>query len=164
MCGLVEVVKTMRNSQIGLFSTTVTLFLDQVTKMIVVENAPVLARGIQIFPGFDIVFFRNDGVTFGMLAGFPWWGLTLLALSICCWLVLLLLRSQSRLEAYAYGAIIGGALGNALDRIRFQAVTDFLDFSIKDLHWPAFNLADGFVVGGVVILLLAPILRSNHQA
>ncbi|MDP2520579.1 signal peptidase II [Shimia thalassica] len=154
----------MRNSQIGLFSTTVTLFLDQVTKMIVVENAPVLARGIQIFPGFDIVFFRNDGVTFGMLAGFPWWGLTLLALSICCWLVLLLLRSQSRLEAYAYGAIIGGALGNALDRIRFQAVTDFLDFSIKDLHWPAFNLADGFVVGGVVILLLAPILRSNHQA
>lgn len=99
-----------------------------------------------------------------MLAGFPWRGLTLLALGICCGLFLLLLRTQSQLEAIAYGAIIGGALGNILDRVRFRAVTDFLDFHIGDLHWPAFNLADVFVVGGVAILLLPPILRSNRHA
>ncbi|KIN69861.1 Lipoprotein signal peptidase [Sulfitobacter noctilucae] len=60
--------------------------------------------------------------------------------------------------------IIGGALGNVMDRIRFRAVTDFLDFYIGDLHWPAFNLADVFVVSGVAILLLAPILQSLRQA
>lgn len=51
-----------------------------------------------------------------------------------------------------------------MDRLRFRAVTDFLDFHIGDLHWPAFNLADVFVVSGVAILLLAPILQSHRQA
>jgi signal peptidase II len=164
MSGSAEAMNMMRTRLIGLLSASVALLADQVTKMVVVGNASVLARGIEVFPGFDLVFFRNDGVTFGMLAGFPWWGLTLLALGICCGLFLLLLRTQSQLEAIAYGAIIGGALGNILDRIRFRAVTDFLDFHIGNLHWPAFNLADVFVVGGVAILLLAPILRSNRHA
>lgn len=154
----------MRTSLVGLLSASVAFLADQATKMIVVGNDSVLATGIEVFPGFDLVFFRNGGVTFGMLAGFPWWGLALLALGICCWLVLFLLRTQNQLEAFAYGMILGGALGNVLDRIRFRAVTDFLDFHIGDLHWPAFNLADVFVVGGVAILLLKSISLSLRQA
>lgn len=154
----------IRTNMVGILSALVALLADQVTKIIVMGNGSALVQGIEVFPGFDLVFVRNDGVTFGMLAGVPWWGLTLLAFSICCWLVVLLLRTQSQFEALAYGAIIGGALGNVMDRIRFRAVTDFLDFHIGDLHWPAFNLADVFVVSGVAILLLAPILQSLRQA
>ncbi len=164
MYGSVESVKMIRISMVGILSASVALLSDQVTKMIVVGNASVLAKGIEVFPGFDLMFFRNDGVTFGMLAGFPWWGLTLLALGICCWLVRLLLQTQSQLEALAYGAIIGGALGNVIDRIRFQAVTDFLDFHIGDLHWPAFNLADVFVVSGLAVLILNSFSMSHRQA
>lgn len=154
----------IRTNMVGILSALVALLADQVTKIIVIGNGSALAQGIEVFLGFDLVFVRNDGVSFGMLAGVPWWGLTLLAFSICCWLVVLLLRTNSQHEALAYGVIIGGALGNVMDRIRFRAVTDFLDFYIGDLHWPAFNLADVFVVSGVAILLLAPILQSLRQA
>jgi signal peptidase II len=75
----------------------------------------------------------------------------------------MLLRTDNRAEAIAYGAIIGGALGNVLDRIRFRGVTDFLDFYVGSTHWPAFNMADVFVVGGVGLLLIAPWLSAKFQ-
>ncbi|WP_067951966.1 signal peptidase II, partial [Sulfitobacter sp. HI0129] len=86
-----------------------------------------------------------------------------LALGICVWLAAMLIRSSSRVEAIAYGAIIGGALGNILDRLRYRAVTDFLDFYIGTAHWPAFNMADVFVVGGVMLLLIAPWVGARLQ-
>ena len=121
----------------------------------VVANATALSAGIPVVPGFNLIFLRNDGVTFGMLGGAPWWGLITLALAVCGWLTLLLFHTGSRLEALAYGSIIGGALGNVADRLRHRAVTDFLDFYVGSVHWPAFNFADVFVVCGVAVLLFA---------
>ena len=63
----------------------------------------------------------------------------------------MMLRTRNRIEAIAYGSILGGALGNVVDRVRFRAVTDFFDFYLGSAHWPAFNMADVFVVGGVWI-------------
>ncbi|MGB1215202.1 MAG: signal peptidase II [Pikeienuella sp.] len=148
---------------IGLASASIGLLIDQATKFVVVENASSLVTGIKVLPVFDLVFLRNDGVSFGMLGGVPWWGLTVLALIICAFLALLLFRSDNRVEAVAFGAIIGGALGNVVDRFRFQAVTDFLSFHIGDLYWPAFNLADVFVVCGVAVLLLEPLTTSRRS-
>ena len=85
----------------------------------------------------------------------------MLALAVCGWLTVMLLRTDNRAEAIAYGAIIGGALGNVLDRIRFRGVTDFLDFYVGSTHWPAFNMADVFVVSGVGLLLIAPWLSAK---
>jgi signal peptidase II len=68
----------------------------------------------------------------------------------------MLFRADNAVETLAYGAIIGGALGNVIDRVRYRAVTDFLDFYIVTTHWPAFNMADIFVVSGVGLLLAAP--------
>ena len=63
-------------------------------------------------------------------------------------------RTDRKLSGAAIGLIISGALGNIADRIRWGAVTDFLDFHVGQYHWPAFNLADVAIVGGVVLLLL----------
>ena len=150
---------------LGLTSAIAAIIADQATKAAVVAYADALSTGIAVFPGFNLVFGRNDGVTFGMLGGVPWWSLALLALGICLWLAIMLYRSDSRIEALAYGAIIGGALGNVIDRVRFGGVTDFLDFYAGQMHWPAFNLADVFVVCGVALLLLAPVFerRGNNS-
>lgn len=145
----------------GLTGAVLAFIADQGTKALVVANAETLSPGIAVVPGFDLVFLRNDGVTFGLLGGAPWWSLAALALAVCVWLAVLLVRTTSRLEALAYGAIIGGALGNVLDRLRHRAVTDFLDFYVGSTHWPAFNLADMFVVGGVGLLLASPWLRAD---
>lgn len=141
------------------------LLVDQVTKFYVLENASLFNAGIEILPIFDLVYVQNSGVSFGMFGGLPWWGLSALSLLICVVLVVMLFRSDNRLEAAALGTIIGGALGNVVDRIRFQAVTDFLSFHIAGLNWPAFNFADVFVVCGVTVLLSYPLWQARrHQA
>lgn len=148
---------------VGLLAALIAFLVDQATKAIVVSNATILSSGVSVFPGFNLIYLRNDGVTFGLLGGTPWWSLVVFALGICVWLAAMLIRSSSQVEAIAYGAIIGGALGNILDRLRYRAVTDFLDFYIGSAHWPAFNLADVFVVGGVVLLLVAPWVGARLQ-
>lgn len=145
----------------GFIAAGTAFLVDQVTKAIVVANAADLSAGIPVFPGFNLIYLRNDGVTFGLLGGAPWWSLTALALVICGWLTVMWVRTANPVEAIAYGAIIGGALGNVLDRIRFRSVTDFLDFYVGSTHWPAFNMADVFVVSGVGLLLIAPWLSAK---
>ena len=142
-------------SMIGAITAIAAFGIDQATKALVIANAATLNTGITVFPGFDLIHVRNYGVTFGLLNGVPWWSLAVLALAVCIWLTVLLVRSDSLIESLAYGAIIGGALGNVLDRVRYRSVTDFLDFYIGSLHWPTFNMADVFVVCGVGALLVA---------
>ena len=144
---------------IGMLAAIAAFAVDQVTKAIVVANASALSAGVPLFSGCNLTFHRNDGVAFGLLGGAPWWSLVALALAVCAWLVVIMLRTRDRTEALAYGAIIGGALGNVLDRLRFRGVTDFLDFYFGSVHWPAFNMADVFVVGGVGLLLVAPMVQ-----
>lgn len=141
---------------IGLFTALIAFVVDQATKAIVVTNEAALSSGVPVAPGFNFTYLRNDGIAFGLFSGAPWWSLVVLALGACVWLAFMLVRTSNRIEAVAYGAIIGGALGNILDRVRFRGVTDFLDFYIGTAHWPAFNMADVFVVGGVGLLLVGP--------
>ncbi len=147
----------------GAFAALTAVTADQVTKALAVKNADTLRGELPVFPGLNLVFGRNDGVTFGLLGAVPWWGLALLALAICVWLAIMLVRTESRLEAVAFGSILGGALGNIVDRVRYRAVTDFLDFYIGETHWPAFNLADAFIVCGVVLMLLAPWISAQRS-
>ena len=149
-------------SGLGLAGAAAALLIDQATKAVVVANAAALSAGIPIVPGFNLVFLRNDGVSFGLLGGAPAWILVAIALALCGWLAAILFRAEDRIEALACGSVIGGALGNVADRLRFRGVTDFLDFYIGAAHWPAFNLADVFVVCGVAGLLLAPALKARR--
>ena len=148
---------------LGAVCVAAALAVDQISKAVAIAYSDTLAGSIPVVPGFNLVFLRNDGVTFGMLGGAPWWALSGLALGITLWLAILLARTGSHLNAAAYGLVIGGALGNVADRLRFGAVTDFLDVYVAEWHWPAFNLADVAVVGGVGLLLLSEFWRSRRQ-
>lgn len=138
------------------------LAADQITKALANAYSDALAGGIPVVPGFNLIFLRNDGVTFGLLGGAPGWALAGLALLVTAWLTVLLVRATSRLDAAAYGLVIGGALGNVADRLRFGAVTDFLDVYVGTWHWPAFNMADVAVVGGVGLLLISEYWQARQ--
>ncbi len=128
--------------------------VDQVSKGAAIAFFAQLEAGIEILPVFNLVLIRNRGVSFGLMNGLPWWALAFLGLAIVTVLSVWLWRARSRLSGAAIGLIIGGALGNIADRIRWGGVTDFLDFHIDEYHWPAFNFADVAIVSGVGLLLL----------
>ena len=138
---------------IGLLLAVFAIAIDQFTKWLAIESAELLSNGISLFPGFNLVFVQNYGVSFGFLGGVPWWILVLLTTAIVLVLIIWLMRAKNISETVGLGLIIGGALGNIIDRIRLGAVTDFLDFYAGSMHWPAFNLADTFIFCGVIPLL-----------
>ena len=148
---------------VGLICALFALVVDQVTKTLVLANAELLSSGIPLMPGFNLVLGRNDGVSFGLLGGAPISWLVGLAIGICGFLIILLIRSNSLIEGCAYGAIIGGALGNVLDRLRNGAVTDFFDIYLGSLHWPTFNMADVFIVGGAGCLVVISLLDGKSE-
>ncbi len=143
----------MNSRILGGLCAIVALGIDQSTKALVL-NRPELERGVEILPFLNLVRVLNDGVSFGMLGGIvPWWGLIVLATAIMAWLLAWLWRAPDRLTSAALGMIIGGALGNVFDRLRYQAITDFLDFHFGSYHWPSFNLADVAIFCGVALLV-----------
>ena len=139
---------------IGFACALAAFALDQGSKALALTS-PALARGVEVLPVLNLVLVRNHGVSFGMLSGIvPWWALILLSVAIVSTFTVWLWRSHSRVVGAALGLVIGGALGNVLDRARFRAVTDFLDFHLGGHHWPVFNLADVAVVCGGALLML----------
>ncbi|MFN3225779.1 MAG: signal peptidase II [Hyphomicrobiales bacterium] len=143
----------MNSRALGGFCAVAAFGLDQGTKAFAM-NTSALELGVEVLPFLNLVRVLNDGVSFGMLGGIvPWWGLVVLATAIVAWLMIWLWRTPDRLTAAALGLIIGGALGNVIDRLRYQAVTDFLDFHFGTYHWPSFNLADAAIFCGVALLL-----------
>lgn len=113
---------------------------------------------------FRLVMVWNYGISFGMLAGaatpYP---LIAIALVISALLTRLALKTPLRVERVGYALIIGGALGNVIDRLRFGAVADFFYFHIGELGWPAFNIADSAIFLGVSCLLIT-MLRNSKVA
>ena len=142
----------MNGRVLGGLCAIAALGLDQGTKALALTT-PALESGVEVLPFLNLVRVLNDGVSFCMLGGFvPWWGLIALAGVIVAWLLIWLWRAPGRLTAAALGLIIGGALGNILDRVRYQAVPDFLDFHYGSYHWPSFNLADVTIFCGAALL------------
>ncbi|GLR14271.1 lipoprotein signal peptidase [Chitinimonas prasina] len=131
---------------------------DQAVKYGVSAWLP-LHGSVEVTPWFSLVHVLNPGAAFSFLAqagGWQRYFFTLLGLGVCGLLLFWLWRGvSSRIETLAYIGLIGGAMGNVLDRIRIGAVVDYLDLHWQGWHWPAFNLADVFVIGGAVLLVLA---------
>ena len=137
--------------------------LDQVTKWWILEKVVSSRGAIHITPFFNLVLGWNRGISFGMLGAhdLPPWILALFSGSIAAGLIIWLLRTRDRMVATGLALIIGGALGNALDRLRHGAVTDFLDFHLAGWHWPAFNFADVGIVCGAGLLILDTFIRRD---
>ena len=153
----------------GLATAVAVTIIDQLTK------AAVLNHFAGRFPGdrevvtsfFNLALTYNRGISFGLFnegAGLNALIFSLAAAAIVGVLVFWLSRVTSPFLGVAIGLIIGGAIGNVIDRIRLGAVVDFLDFHLGTLHWPAFNIADSAICIGVGAMLLEGLLlrREAH--
>jgi len=133
------------------------ILLDQASKYgLMISFAPGEVLPVTGF--FNLVHVMNPGAAFSFLAdagGWQRWFFIALALAISAWLILLIRRhAEERLLAGGAALVLGGALGNVIDRLRFGAVIDFLDFHFAGWHWPAFNVADSAITLGVALLLV----------
>ena len=151
--------------RLGLSLAALVIVLDQLLKWwirTVVMDPP---REIEVTSFFNLVMAWNRGISFSLFCSdwaagpYVWAGLAVVvAIALGWWLG----RVRHTLTAVALGLVIGGALGNAIDRLRLGAVADFLDFHWQGWHWPAFNLADSAISVGIV-LLVAPGLFAARE-
>ncbi len=144
----------------------IVIALDQWSKAAIITAMKTTTFPIMLLPFFNLVFTQNRGVSFGLLAQSQLWlpacitlGTIGLTLAITVWYM----RTEDRLTLLALALVIGGAIGNIIDRIRYGAVTDFLDFHLGAYHWPAFNIADSAIVIGVVLLIGLSIVDGQRQ-
>lgn len=151
----------------GILVAIPVILLDQATKWWILYEVMDPPRTIPITDFFNIVLVWNRGVSFGMFGTDSPWGpvlLSALALIISTCLVIWLRRVEERFLAAAIGLVLGGALGNVIDRLQYGAVADFLDFHAFGYHWPAFNVADSAITVGVVLLLYDSLFPARKAA
>lgn len=141
--------------------TGLIIALDQLTKTLILKDFR-LGESFAIIPNFfNLTYVRNPGAAFGFLANShpEFREVFFLAMPpVALIIILMILRTvkdEDKWQIFALSSIFGGAIGNYVDRLRFRYVVDFLDFHIAGQYsWPAFNLADSAIVGGVGILLV----------
>ncbi len=130
--------------------------LDQAGKFVAVA-ALAGKSPVEVTPFFNLVLVYNRGAAFSFLAGAGGWQrelFTAIAVIASLWIVWLLRRyPQQTLFCLALGLVLGGAVGNVIDRVMIGAVVDFLDFHAYGWHWPAFNVADSAITCGAVLLV-----------
>ena len=138
---------------------------DQITKKLIIEyfdtNNSIIF--VTSFLNFDLIW--NDGIAFGLL-GFDnsiYYNLVTLIIGLIILVVFYFIIISENYISYYYSMVAGGALGNFLDRLRFSAVADFIDFHIGNYHWFIFNIADIFISLGIICLIIAEILLKNKK-
>jgi len=155
-----------RYLKLGLALAVLAIVLDQLSKWLIVTQVMTPPRVIEVTGFFKIVLAWNTGVSFSMLdmgGAFGRWGLSVLALIIVIVLGFWLRKAGRRLPAIGLGLVIGGALGNVIDRVRLGAVADFLLFHWNEHYWPAFNIADCAITLGVAALLVDALFGSRES-
>ena len=148
-----------------IFLIAATLLVDQLTK---VAALSLLSRGmaVPVFPGFNLALGFNEGASFGMMGGVMA-GKPLLMAALTGALTLMFavmaFRARHPFEKAGLALIVGGALGNIIDRLRQGAVTDFLDVFWKEWHWPTFNVADMAITLGAACLLASSLPQRRRK-
>lgn len=141
------------------------IVLDQITKLAVLDRL-MLGEAVPYTDFFQLVLVYNPGAAFSFLADQPgWqkWFFAALALVISAWLIGLIRKhANEALQPLAFSMIVGGALGNVIDRFAYGAVVDFLYFHIGEHGWPAFNLADSAITLGVILMIISQIRESRR--
>jgi signal peptidase II len=144
---------------------TIILMADQFTKVMILGFYQ-LGDSTYVTSFFNVVRAHNSGAAFSFLAGASgWqrWFFTVIGV-LAAGLILWLLKSHAgqRLFAFSMACILGGAIGNVIDRVRFGYVVDFLDFHWHGWHFPAFNVADSAITVGAACLILDELLRVRR--
>ena len=143
----------------------VVILLDQLCKLMIVDSF-AYGEGLILTSFFNLVHVLNHGAAFSFLAdagGWQRWFFTALAAVISVWLIIMIRRHQREfMQPLAFALILGGAIGNVIDRVRIGAVIDYLDFHAAGYHFPAFNLADSAITLGVILMLVQQLFESRN--
>jgi len=141
------------------------VILDQASKL-AIAGSMQLYQSIPLIPSFRLTYVHNTGAAFSFLSeagGWQRWFFLVLALLVSAWIVSMLRRyATEALMAFPLALVLGGALGNVIDRIRLGAVVDFLSFHLAGYYWPAFNVADSAITVGVAILLVDGLIVARR--
>jgi signal peptidase II len=141
---------------------TIVLLLDQITK-VTITRLFQYGESLTITSFFNLVLVYNKGAAFSFLANHSGWQrylLTGVAIAASIFIVYLLKRhAGQRMFCWALALILGGAIGNAIDRMLYGHVIDFLDFHVAGWHWPAFNVADSAICIGAALFILDELRR-----
>jgi signal peptidase II len=153
---------------IGLIAAALVFLADQVSKWTVTSPLRLQERGvIELLPIFDLKWVENYGVSMGFLTAdsdMGRWLLVALTAAIATGVVVWLWREKQRPDAIALGFVLGGAIGNILDRIRFGHVVDFADLHFGEWHpFLVFNVADAAITVGVLLLVLRALLTRESK-
>lgn len=152
---------------LGFGVAVLTLALDQGNKLWLMNVYDIAGRQpVHLAPFFDVVFARNPGISYSLLSAHtPAGRWTLVGFSVVATLLigLWLWRTATPLVALALGLILGGALGNAIDRFSYGWVADFYYFHVGAFHWYVFNIADVAIVVGVALLLLDSVVLAGRR-
>ncbi len=145
---------------------TVILVLDQISKWLILAVVMQPPRRIPVTDFFNLVLTHNTGVSFGLFQGDsplrPYF-LSAIALVIVVGLLIWARRQPPGLLTYGVGGVVGGAIGNVIDRMHQPGVVDFLDFHIAGWHWPAFNIADSAIVCGVALIVADGLFEGRRK-
>ncbi|WP_299396972.1 signal peptidase II [Pelagibius sp.] len=145
----------------------VILVLDQITKAAILATMPGPGSVVEVTGFFNLVLTYNTGVSFGLLQNDSPWGpylLSGLALAVVAALLVWVKRQPVGLLPYGIGLVVGGAIGNVIDRMHQPGVVDFLDFHLAELHWPAFNVADSAIVCGAALIVVDGLFEMGRKS
>lgn len=151
---------------LGCLIAIIVAFFDLASKRMIfalLENGDYSNNSLEITSFFNLVHVWNSGVSFGMFHDAKYGKIifSVVVLIITVVMLVWLYRNEKPYISWAVAFIIGGALGNLFDRIKYGAVADFLDFHLATYHWPAFNIADSFVFIGVAMLLIEDLILKK---
>ena len=147
---------------LGLSIAFAVVLADQLSKYFIRDYFNQAVPPVEFCSFFNLVEAWNTGVSFSMFNNGGLIGIIFLsafAIGVIIFLALWLRKETDKTVQVSLGMIIGGAIGNVADRIYFGAVYDFLDFHYKNMHWPAFNVADSFICIGATIIILHSLLN-----
>ena len=140
--------------------------LDQFSKWLVLDNIG-FGETIYVTSFWNWVLTFNPGAAFSFLADQPGWQrwlFTVLALGVSGWIAYMLRQHpQQKLQSLALALVMGGALGNVIDRVRFGAVVDFVQWHVAGYYWPTFNIADSAITLGAVLLVIEQLTSANKK-
>ena len=145
-----------------------TLLVDQANKLFLLDVYDIeIRQPLRLGPYLDVVMAKNPGISYSLLSARSAagrWGLVAFVVVASGLIALWLWRTTTRLVALALGLILGGAVGNAIDRFSYGWVADFYYLHVGSFHWYVFNLADVAIVAGVALLLLDALRSQPRQA
>ncbi|OSQ46705.1 signal peptidase II [Thalassospira alkalitolerans] len=148
----------------GLIVIAVVFGFDQWTKQIAIDELSNPHRVIEVTSFMNFLLAWNPGVSFGLFQGQAPWVMIAATSAITLGFLIWMWRTRDGMLGIALALVVGGAVGNLIDRLRHGAVTDFIDLHVAGYHWPVFNIADSAITVGAALLLIDSLFGGKKSS